>query len=197
MTLAPELDGALKLIAYVRRNFDTAVAVGHHLASRDRLSQAAETGATLITHLGNGCPNLLPRHENVLVHQLSNDSFTAGLITDGHHLPPDFIKVAVRCKGADAIFVVSDSAPIASFEPGIYETLGHSVRLTSGGRIESLAKQHLVGSGCSMAQCMRYLHSLHLLEEPDLWKAGLLKPLEILRIPPNVVETPELPDFRF
>jgi N-acetylglucosamine-6-phosphate deacetylase len=161
------------------------------------LKQAADAGATLITHLGNGCPNQLPRHENILIHQLSNDSFTAGLITDGHHLPPDFIKVAIRCKGTDAIFVVSDSAPIASFEPGIYETLGHRVRLTSGGRIESLEEQHLVGSGCSAGQCMRFLHSLDLLGEADLWKAGLLKPLEILGVPLQTVDTPDLPDFHF
>src|SRR4029453_2507568 len=131
LTIAPELEGSLDLISFVRRNGPVRIAVGHHLASREILHQAAIAGASLITHLGNGCPNLLSRHENVLIHQLANDALTAGLITDGNHIPEDFIRVALRCKGTERVFIVSDSVPIAGFAPGIYETMGNRVRLTS------------------------------------------------------------------
>jgi N-acetylglucosamine-6-phosphate deacetylase len=197
LTVAPELRGSIEFIRHVRQHHATKVSVGHHLASSEILRQAADAGATLCTHLGNGCPNFLPRHENILVHQLANDSLTAGLISDGNHLPPDFLKVVLRCKGPDRVFIVSDSAPIASFEPGIYETLGNKVRLTEGGRIESLHAPHLVGSGCNLAQCMCHLRSLGLLTQGELWKVGLDKPLEILGVPHSVVETADLPDFEF
>jgi N-acetylglucosamine-6-phosphate deacetylase len=197
LTVAPELPGCIDFIRQVRSRHATKISVGHHLASGEILRQAADAGATLSTHLGNGCPNFLPRHENVLVYQLANDSLTAGLITDGNHLPPDFLKIALRCKGPDRVFIVSDSAPIASFEPGIYETLGNRVRLTEGGRIESLQAQHLVGSGCNLAQCMFHLQSLGLLTEAELWKVGLDNPLEILGVAPSAVETEDLVDFRF
>jgi N-acetylglucosamine-6-phosphate deacetylase len=180
LTLAPELDGAIELIEHVRRNYATRVSLGHHLASRENLRQAADAGATMITHLGNGCPNLLHRHENVIIHQLANDSLAAGMITDGNHLPEDFLRVAFRCKGADGIFAVSDSAPIAGFEPGIYETLGHQVRLTPAGRIENLNAPHLVGSGFNLAQCMSHLRSLGFLSDKELWKVGFENPLRML-----------------
>ncbi len=180
LTIAPEVEGALELIAHVRRKYRTVVSLGHHLASREIIGRAVDAGATLITHLGNGCPNLLPRHDNILVHQLANDSLTAGLVTDGNHLPGDFVLVALRTKGADKVFVVSDSAPIAGYPPGIYETLGHQVRMTETGRIENLRSPHLVGSGCSMAQCMRWLRSLGILSEDELWRVGLENPLAIV-----------------
>ena len=34
-----------------------------------------------------------------LIHGLANDRLMACLITDGFHLPPDVIKVALRAKG--------------------------------------------------------------------------------------------------
>ncbi len=187
LTLAPELDGALDLIAHIRRKYSTRVSLGHHLAGRTILGRAADAGASLITHLGNGCPNLLHRHDNVLVHQLANDALSAGLITDGNHLPADFVRVAFRCKGVDRVFIVSDSAPIAGFAPGIYETLGNPVRLTASGRIESLREPHLVGSGCNLSQCMRYLDSLGFLSHADLKKVGFENPLRILGIAPEAL----------
>lgn len=180
VTLAPELDGAIDFISHVRRNHSTRISLGHHLASREILKRAADAGATLITHLGNGCPNLLPRHDNIIMYQLANDSLMAGLITDGNHLSEDFVRVAFRCKGADRIFIVSDSAPIAGFEPGIYETLGNPVRLTATGMIENLHSPHLVGSGCNLAQCMWHLKSLGFLSEEELWRVGFENPLRIL-----------------
>lgn len=180
LTLAPELEGALELTTWIREHSGTRIAVGHHLAPRERLKQAVDAGATLITHLGNGCPNRLPRHDNVLVHQLAEDRLTAGIITDGNHLPEDFIRIVLRCKRPDGVFVVSDSVPIAGSEPGVYRTLGHEVRLTASGRVESLHAQHLVGSGCNMAQCMSYLRKLGILDEDELWKVGLENPLQIL-----------------
>lgn len=196
-TIAPELEGALDLIAHVRRHYPTRVAVGHHLATRDILLRAAENGATLITHLGNGCPNHLPRHNNPLIHQLANDALAAGIITDGHHLPEDFIRVVIRCKGVKKVFVVSDCVPIAGSKPGIYETLGNRVRLTEDGRIESVESDHLVGSGCNLAQCMRHLKNLGFLADDDLWRVGLENPLQILGMTLAPELLAPLPDFRF
>ena len=55
-------------------------------------------GATLSTHLGNGCAQMLPRHPNVIWEQLAADALTASLIIDGHHLPPSTVKAMVRAK---------------------------------------------------------------------------------------------------
>ncbi len=181
-TMAPELEGAIDLIGHIRHAHSTRVSLGHHLASREVLTQAADAGATLLTHLGNGCPNFLPRHDNILMYQLVNDALAAGLIADGNHLSGEFVRVAFRCKGVDRIYVVSDSAPIAGFEPGIYETLGNPVRLTENGRIQNLHSPHLVGSGLCLAKCMSYLKSLGFLSDESLRKVGFENPLRFLGI---------------
>ncbi len=196
-TLAPELPGALRLIRHIRKQYGTAVALGHHLAAREIINQAAEEGATLITHLGNGCPASLPRHDNPILHQLAHDSLLAGLITDGHHIPADFIKITLRCKGPKRVFVVSDAAPIAGLPPGIYENLGNTVRLTQSGRIECVDTPFFAGSGLTMAECMRHLRSLNLLNEEELWQVGFVQPLEIIGLSPGSLNIGHLPDFHW
>ncbi len=197
LTLAPELEGALELCRHVKRNYDTLISLGHHLASSERIARAVDAGASLVTHLGNGCPSLLPRHDNVIISQLANESLTVGLIADGHHLPPDFIRLAWKCKGPDRTFIVSDQAPIAGFSPGIYESLGNQVELNPAGRISTLNTPYLAGSGCTLRQCMRHLRSLCFMSEEEIWTAGLVTPLRLLGLRPEEVETAELDDFRW
>lgn len=197
LTLAPELPGAIRLIEHIAARYRTKVSVGHHLAPREVLHQAADAGATLITHLGNGCPNMLPRHESIIIYQMVEDRLHAGLIGDGHHLPDDFIRVALRCKGLDKVFIVSDCAPIAGFPPGEYETLGNRVQLTSAGRIQHVSAMHLVGSGNNMAECMRHLVARKLLTVDQAWQVGLKNPLAILGVPVETVATPDLAEFQF
>ena len=42
------------------------VALGHTLADAAHITALADAGATLLTHLGNGLPNQIHRHHNVL-----------------------------------------------------------------------------------------------------------------------------------
>ena len=56
----------------------------------DRLALA---GANAVTHLGNGLPNLLPRHENFIWAVLANDHYTAMIISDGESFAGTDIKV--------------------------------------------------------------------------------------------------------
>ncbi len=197
LTLAPEREGSIELIRHIRSRYKTRISLGHHLARKDEIAAAVDAGASLVTHLGNGCPALLPRHDNVIVHQLANDSLTAGLITDGHHLPPDFIRLALRCKETERIFVVSDMAPIAGFEPGIYVNLGNRVRLTSTGRIETVDSPYFAGSGCTTAECMRYLRSLGVLSEEDLWRVGFSNPIQVLGLTVNDLDLSGCADFEW
>ena len=197
VTLAPELEGALGLIEHVTQKHSTRVSLGHHVASGEEIVRSIAAGASLITHLGNGCPNLLPRHENIIIHQLAADALTAGVITDGNHLPEDFIRIVVRCKGPGRMFVISDSAPIAGLKPGLYTNMGIKVRLSDTGRIEQLTAPYLAGSGCTMADCMRHLRSFGILSEVELWQVGLQNPLGILGVSPASFATADLPDFQW
>jgi N-acetylglucosamine-6-phosphate deacetylase len=117
MTLAPERPGALE---FIRRAVASGIviALGHTAADPATLHAAAEAGATLSTHLGNGIAATLPRHPNAIFAQAADDRLMASLIADGHHLDPDTLKVLVRSKAPSRIILVSDASPLAGLPPG-------------------------------------------------------------------------------
>lgn len=171
MTVAAEVPGAPGLIRYATEK-GVAVSLGHHLAGSAAIAAAADAGAVALTHLGNGCPNLLDRHRNPIWAGLACDSLTAMLITDGHHLPGEVIKCMARIKGADRLIVTSDAAPVAGLPPGRYHMLGNDAVLEPDGRFHNPAKGCLVGSASGMRECIAFLRTLGLFTEEEIRKVS-------------------------
>ncbi len=179
LTLAAELPGADNLArCAVERGI--TVSIGHSLFTVTDLDRMADAGATALTHLGNGLPNVLPRHDNPLWVGLAHDAYTAMLITDGHHLPAAVIKTAARAKGAGRFIVVSDASPVAGLPPGRYHVLDNDAILEPSGRFHNPEKQCLVGSSATMAQCMAHLASLDVFSEVELKQVGWGNPLRLI-----------------
>lgn len=179
LTLAPEVEGALPLIRYASEN-GTVVSFGHHLADDNAMEAAVQAGARLCTHLGNGMPNMINRHQNPLWWQLACDDLLSTFITDSHHLPADYIKVALRAKTTKRFIVVSDATDVGGLKPGVYNFQGHEVVLEPSGRIGFKGTPYLAGSSATMLQCMNFLASLNLLTEKELWAVGRDNPLRLL-----------------
>jgi N-acetylglucosamine-6-phosphate deacetylase len=134
VTLAPETVGAIDFISYLADR-GVIASIGHTGAPSDLIRSAAEAGASMSTHLGNGSHLVLPRHPNYIWEQLADDRLSAGLIADGHHLPISVLQVMLRAKGANA-FVVSDCVALAGLPPGEYGSgIGDAVVLESSGRL--------------------------------------------------------------
>jgi N-acetylglucosamine-6-phosphate deacetylase len=102
------------------------------------------------------------------------------LITDGHHLPGDFVRTALAAKGSDQIIITSDSAPAAGLPPGDYDFFGTHTRLEADGRLHSPQTGTLAGSAATLLQCMNWLAGLELLDEAGLWAVGRDNPLRLL-----------------
>ncbi len=197
LTLAPERPGAEALIRCAVKQ-GVVVSMGHHMASDADLERAVKAGASLCTHVGNGCPNMIPRHENPLWWQLACDAVAGLFITDGHHLPGDFIKVALRAKTPDRFIVTSDASPLAGMPPGRYTAFaGLEVVINEAGRIYSEQSQGLGGSHATMMDCMNHLAGLDLLDEKGLWQVGFDNPARLLNITPNQLKSIQGPDVRF
>jgi N-acetylglucosamine-6-phosphate deacetylase len=179
LTLAPELPGAQDLIQHARA-YGVTVSIGHTLANADQIMAAVEAGATLSTHLGNGCPNYIHRHHNPLWPQLAAQGLSAMLITDGHHLPPELIAVALAAKGAGRVIVTSDASPAAGCPPGEYTFFGTRALLEPSGRLRNLESDTLAGSSATLLDCMNHLSSLGRLDEAGLWQVGRDNPLRVL-----------------
>jgi len=179
LTIAAELEGADELI---RRAVELGIVVslGHQMAGPEDLKRAVEAGAKALTHLGNGMPGHVDRHENPLWAGLSEDRLQAMIIADGHHLPSEVIRVIWRMKGAARTIVVSDAASIAGMEPGRYAWQGNEIALDPNGRLHDVKKGCLAGSSAMMLDCMNHLAGLKLATAGELWSAGFHNPLKLL-----------------
>jgi N-acetylglucosamine-6-phosphate deacetylase len=149
VTLAPEVPGALGLIEHLRAK-GHRVAIGHTAASPEQIRDAVRAGATLSTHLGNGCAQMLPRHPNVVWEQLAADELVASLIVDGHHLPPSTVKSMIRAKTPRRVVLVTDAMAAAGQPPGEYQLGALKVRLEENGRVAVPGAPNLAGSSLSL-----------------------------------------------
>lgn len=151
VTLAPERAGSTQFIKKTV-NSGVVVAIGHTAADTDAIRAAIDAGATLSTHLGNGAHGFIRRHPNYIWDQLAADELSAGIIVDGHHLPPTVVKTFWRAKGEERLFLVSDAVAIAGLPPGRYTALGQQVELTPAGRVNLLGTEYLAGSALELRQ---------------------------------------------
>ncbi len=127
VTLAPERDpdGAVTrwLVAQGVR-----VSAGHCNPSVDQLRRAIDAGLSMFTHLGNGCPLMLHRHDNVIQRVLSlADRLCVTFIADGVHVPFPALKNYLAVVGPERAIVVSDAIAAAGMGPGVYHLAGQEI----------------------------------------------------------------------
>ena len=149
VTLAAEAPGAPAFIEHAVRS-GIRVALGHTAASPLQIADAIAAGATLATHLGNGCAQMLPRHPNVIWELLAADGVFASVIADGHHLPPSTVKVMVRAKGPRSTLLVTDAIAAAGSPPGQYTVGSVTGTLGADGRVSLPGTPYLAGSSLTM-----------------------------------------------
>jgi len=149
VTLAPEVPGALRLIEHLVDS-GVRVAIGHSAATPDQIGDAIMIGATLATHLGNGCAQMLPRHPNVIWELLAADMVFASFIADGHHLPGSTVKAMVRAKGPHRTILVTDAIAAAGCPPGRYTIGGTTCELNANGRVSLPGTPYLAGSALTL-----------------------------------------------
>lgn len=156
VTLGPERPGSCDYIRAATAA-GVLVSIGHTGATPEQIHRAADAGATLCTHLGNGAHPTLPRHPNYLWAQLADERLAAGLITDGHHLPADTVTAMIRAKGPGRSFLVSDAAALAHCPPGDYRTpVGGSVTVDPDGALRLTGTALGAGSGSSLRECLQW-----------------------------------------
>jgi len=187
LTVAAELKGVKELIELAAAE-GICVALGHQMAGSEEVRDAAAAGATALTHLGNGVPATVNRHENPVWAGLAADDLTAMLITDGLHLPATLIKIVLRVKGFQRVVVVSDATALTGLPPGKYQMFGSDVVLSESGRLYNPVTGYLAGSGSTMLQCMNYLASLKILTWKELMQIGYTNPVQLINAKPPTGE---------
>ncbi|MGL4723053.1 MAG: N-acetylglucosamine-6-phosphate deacetylase [Scandinavium sp.] len=160
ITLSPHFHGSTDYIREVTKR-GVRVAIGHTHATSLQIVAAAEAGATLSTHLGNGAHGMLPRHPNYLWSQLAEDRLTATFIADGHHLPDETLLTMLRAKGTERSILVSDTAALGGMAAGEYETpIGGRVTLSADGRLGLSGTPYLAGAALPLWRGVAHCASL-------------------------------------
>jgi N-acetylglucosamine-6-phosphate deacetylase len=150
VTLAPERDPGMR-ITRLLADGGIVVSAGHTDATLDDLNAAIDAGLTMFTHLGNGCPMLLPRHDNIIQRALSfSDRLWLTFIADGAHVPWPALRNYLRAATVERCIVVTDAISAAGLGPGRYR-LGEWDLLIGEDRVARAPDgSHLVGSAGTM-----------------------------------------------
>lgn len=157
VNVAAEVPG---MPAFVKAVADSGVAVslGHQLAkSPADVEPCLAAGAKAFTHLGNGIPNEVNRHDNIVYTALVEDRASVMFIPDGHHLPDTVLKLYCRAVPTRRLIAVSDAQYPAGMPPGEYEVCGAHARLEPSGLLWNPARNCLVGATTPLASCMAIL----------------------------------------
>lgn len=157
LTLAPEIDQGGSLTALCRER-GVAVAAGHTDASLAELEICIERGLSLFTHLGNGCPRLMDRHDNIIYRALRcHQRLSYSLIADSFHIPRVLFENLLHWLTLDQIIIVSDAISAAGLGPGTYQLAGRQVAVGADRAVRDPGGEHFVGAACSMQDADRWL----------------------------------------
>ena len=152
VTLAPEIKGAIDFIQKCCE-YGIVVSLGHHNGSTEIINEAVDAGASMATHLGNGCANLIERRNNPFWPQLANDRIVITLIADGAHLTNEQLQCFYRIKGLERTILVSDALDLAGLPPGEYTRLERTVLLTPE-VAKYPAENCLAGAASPLSSCV-------------------------------------------
>jgi N-acetylglucosamine-6-phosphate deacetylase len=151
MTIAPEIEGALDLIATAAQR-GVCVSLGHSDAVLQAAQAGIRAGARHATHTFNAMRALDHRDPGLLGAVLTSPSVTADIIVDGIHVDPIVVDLFVRAKGLNGSVLITDAISATGMPDGTYTLGGFEVQVKDG-RCESGGR--LAGSVLTLDRALR------------------------------------------
>ena len=180
VTLAPERDERFVVTRRLAAQ-GIVVSAGHTDASLDQLRGAIDAGLSMFTHLGNGCPMQMHRHDNIVQRVLSlTDRLWVSFIADGTHVSFPALGNYLRLAGEGRTIVVTDCTAPAGLGPGRY-TLGRWDIVVGDDMVPHAPdRSHLVGSGITMKRSAENLRTAFGLPEATVRRLTCDNPRTLL-----------------
>ncbi len=188
VTLAPELDGALALVRELRARGVT-VAMGHSDATAEQALLGIEAGATHVTHLFNAMRGLHHREPGLVGVALTDERVSVELICDGVHVAPRAVALALRCKSARRVALVSDAVGALGLADGEFDMFGLRCAIRDGA-VRLHPEGTLAGSCLRLDRAVQNVRSwVGGIALPDLLRAASSTPAAVLgALPHELVE---------
>lgn len=151
MTIAPEIPGAMEVIAEAARR-GVCVSIGHSDAEIAIAKEAVAAGARHATHTFNAMRPLDHRSPGIIGEVLSDDRISADMICDGIHVAPEVVKVFLHAKGRDRAVLITDAISATGMPDGQYQLGPIQVDVKDG---KCTANDSLAGSVLTMDRAVR------------------------------------------
>ncbi len=186
VTLAPERDAGCRVTRWLAGQ-RIMVSAGHCDPTLDELRAAADAGLSMFTHLGNGCPMMLHRHDNIVQRALSlRDRLTLCFIADGPHVPPVALANYLSLAGTDRTVLVTDAISAARLGPGTYTLGGQSITVGDDLVAWAADHSHFAGSTATMPRMVALLRDQLHLPDDEIEKLVSRNPRKALGQQPYV-----------
>ncbi len=155
LTLAPEIEGADELIAYLHR-LGVNVAAGHTDACFDQIITAVEHGLSQAVHTFNAMTGLHHREPGVAGATLTDPRIVAEVIADGVHVHPAVVKLLTMTKTDGNLVLITDAMAAAGLGDGQYSLGG--LQVTVQNQVARLSDSGaLAGSTLTMIDAFRFM----------------------------------------
>jgi N-acetylglucosamine-6-phosphate deacetylase len=183
VTLAPEHDEGFRVTRMLASK-GIRVSAGHCDPTLDQLHAAIDAGVSLFTHLGNGCPMQLHRHDNIIQRVLSlREKLWICFIADCVHVPTPALANYIRLVGIDHTIVVTDAIAPAGFGPGRFK-LGRWDLLIGDDMVARAPDgSHFVGAAITMNQSVNNLVQKVGLSQSEAMQLVTTNPRRAIGIP--------------
>ncbi len=177
MTIAPELPGALEVIAEAKRR-GVCVSIGHSDANLEAAQAAVKAGARHATHTFNAMRPLDHREPGILGEVLTSGQLTADIIADGIHVAPEVVKLFLHAKGVERAVLITDAMAAAGMPDGTYQLGPIQVEVRNGRcTVAGEAGDKLAGSVLTMDRAVRNVRQFAGWSLQDSIRAATLNPV--------------------
>jgi len=131
LTIAPEIEGALEVIAEASRR-GVCVSLGHSDADLQQTRRAVAAGGRHATHTFNAMRPLRHRDPGIVGEILTNSDLTADMIADGMHVDPTVVELFLNAKGVEGAVLITDATAGAGMPDGKYRLGSLEVEVKDG-----------------------------------------------------------------
>jgi N-acetylglucosamine-6-phosphate deacetylase len=172
LTIAPELPGAMEVIAEAARR-QILVSIGHSDADLNAAQAGVRAGARHATHTFNAMRPLDHREPGILAEVLTNTGVSADIIVDGIHVTPSVVRIFLKAKGIEGSVLITDATAAAGMPEGRYQ-LGTMMVDVKNGMCTIDGK--LAGSVLTMDRAVRNVMEFGRWSLQDAVRAATLNP---------------------
>jgi N-acetylglucosamine-6-phosphate deacetylase len=153
ITIAPELEGALDLIAAALSG-GVVVSVGHTDADYATTKLAFDAGASHATHLFNAMAPMHHRRPGPIAAALGDERVSLEIIADGVHIHPALISL-VATLAPGRLVLVTDAIGAAGAPPGLHRLGPLEVLVTDGRAVLAGNAETVAGSVLTMDKAVK------------------------------------------